>query len=147
MGSHYWFLFGDRNGRRTLQSGAETYGIVFSTTEPASSQKHTHIRSEQCDWLHISNQERIDQISHKSIYHVNITRGLLHAHIIYQPFRTSSHPHLFATPPNSQTAFLRFPRLRVLLSENAAEDYSSMIIDLKHLACLLLFTAHMAIIC
>lgn len=49
MGSHYWFLFGDENGRGTLQSGAETYGIVFSTTEPASSQKHTHIRSEQRD--------------------------------------------------------------------------------------------------
>lgn len=34
----------------------------------------------------------------------------------------------------------------MLLSENAVEDYSSMIIDLKHLACLL-FTAHMGVIC
>lgn len=47
MGSHYWFLFGEGNGRGTLQSGAETYGIVFSTREPASSQEHTHIRSKQ----------------------------------------------------------------------------------------------------
>lgn len=86
MGSRDWFLFADRNGRGTLQSGAETYGIVFSTTEPASSQEHMHICSEQRDKFPLSHQEREDQISHQSIYHINITRELLHAHIIRQPF-------------------------------------------------------------
>lgn len=109
MGSHYWFLYGDRNGRETLQSGAETYGIVFSTTQPASSQEHTLIHSERRTRLHISHQESLDLISHKSIYHFISPESHCMLILSIIPLCICHHPHLFATPLNFQTAFCHLP--------------------------------------
>lgn len=80
MDSHYWLSFGDGNGRGALQSGAEAYGIVSPTREPASSQERTLILGEQGEWA----TRETRSIRHKSIYHLNITGELLHAHIFSQ---------------------------------------------------------------
>lgn len=114
----------------TLPSGAETYGIVSPTREPASSQ-NTHSFSANGA---SRQQERLDQSDIRAF--ITFTSPESYCVLIFS-LNSSLSPLSSSVCNTSQfpKSVLWFPRPRVLLSENAAEDYSSMIIDLKHLAC------------
>lgn len=145
-GSHCWFSSGDRNSRGTLQSGAETYGIVFYATEAASSQEHICI-SGAISSSYLIKRETMESATKAFITWISPESYCVRI-LLISPFCSFHQPPQFATPLNLQTASCEFPGWGCwLLSENAVEECSSVIIDLKHLACRLLFTAHMAIIC